>query len=362
VYTRVLRSDGSYDVYNITSHRGMNADGFLHLAWHEFGHSFANPIVDSYRGKLAAYASLYEPIAEQMRRQAYPRWHTCVYEHIVRAVVVRLVALEFGNDKAGQRLQYEADRGFVYVETLCDRLKQYENSREEFPALRDFFPQLIDVFAQAGPPDAPGEPDFRGPINAVVGDYQNVVVVVPTHEADKDVQQAIADFAAQVRDMFFLNAPLLTDEEALKQDLSDKGVLAYGTITGNAWTAALWEVIPIRIEPDKVVSDKAYEGADLRVITAWPNPGNPKRGVIVYTAQRAEDVVGINNVFHGPTDYVIAHGIDVLQSGSYAKNGGKWSLNQDGVVAEGAAARLLNEVQPDASSSGVSPNTCAENR
>ncbi|MFQ5983206.1 MAG: hypothetical protein ACE5KS_07520, partial [Woeseiaceae bacterium] len=45
-----------------------------------------------------------------------------------------------------------------------------------------------------------------------------------------------------------------------------------------------------------------YTGEDLRFITAWPNPQNPEKGVVMYAAQRAQDVVGINAVFHGPTD------------------------------------------------------------
>jgi len=84
--------------------------------------------------------------------------------------------------------------------------------------------------------------------------------------------------------------------------------------------------VPVTIEPNSIVSDLEYEGTDLRFITAWPNPDNPRRGVLIYTAQRAQDVVGINSVTHGTTDYVIAQGETILGAGSYMKSKDQWSI------------------------------------
>jgi len=64
----------------------------------------------------------------------------------------------------------------------------------------------------------------------------------------------------------------------------------------------------------------------LLFITAWPDPQNPKRGVVIYTAQKAEDIIGINSVFHGPTDYVVAKGTDSLKAANYKKQNGQWSF------------------------------------
>jgi len=74
------------------------------------------------------------------------------------------------------------------------------------------------------------------------------------------------------------------------------------------------------------VADKVYQGTDLRFISAWPNPQNPKRGILIYTAQQAGDIVGINSVFHGPTDYVVARGTTVLKAYNYKKNKDNWSF------------------------------------
>ncbi|MEJ2702459.1 MAG: hypothetical protein P8Z79_08455 [Sedimentisphaerales bacterium] len=82
----------------------------------------------------------------------------------------------------------------------------------------------------------------------------------------------------------------------------------------------------MRIESDRIVADKVYEGANLRFITAWPNPHNPEKGMVFYTAQKAENVLNINSVFHGPTDYVIARAAEPLTSANYNKQNGTWSL------------------------------------
>ena len=59
---------------------------------HEFCHSYANPIIDRHQGRLnAAGDKLFEPVADQMRSQAYANGHTLLCESLVRASVVRYV-------------------------------------------------------------------------------------------------------------------------------------------------------------------------------------------------------------------------------------------------------------------------------
>jgi hypothetical protein len=69
-----------------------------------------------------------------------------------------------------------------------------------------------------------------------------------------------------------------------------------------------------------------YEGSDLRFISAWPHPQNPNLGMVIYTAQQAKDVVGINGVYHGPTDYLVAQGQTVVHSANYAKKKDLWTF------------------------------------
>jgi hypothetical protein len=129
-----------------------------------------------------------------------------------------------------------------------------------------------------------------------------------------------------IKDRFYQNNPLITDKEALDWDLSKYAVIMYGTPEGNLLLAKYIGGLPVTIEKEKILADKVYEGENLRFITAWPNPHNSKRGFLIYSAQRAEDIPGINSVFHGPTDYVIAQELEVLHSGDYKKNEDAWKF------------------------------------
>jgi hypothetical protein len=118
---------------------------------------------------------------------------------------------------------------------------------------------------------------------------------------------------------------ILTDVQALQADLSKSSLRVYGTLQGNLWLAK-HVVLPVMIEPNRSTTGRIHEGSDLRFISAWPNPQNPNVGMIVYTAQRAEDVPYINSVMHGPTDYLVAQGRNVVHSANYVKKKGRWTL------------------------------------
>jgi hypothetical protein len=325
---RIERIDGAYDIYNICgpsgTENGFPNFGNLAIIWHEFSHSFVNPTTDKFREQVAQYESLYEPISESMKRQAYPDWLICVNEHIVRAVTTRIAYREFGKEAGEEALQYEKSRSFFYVEALCKRLEQYENQRDKYPTFVDFYPELINVFKELSEKEL-GDDFYSivGPINAVSDDPKSVIFIIPSHENDKAVQDKIHAYVKEGHDKFLKDSSILTDEEALKRDLSTNTLMVFGTTTGNLWLAQHIAELPVRIEADKIVADTVYSGANLRFISAWPNPQNPQKGVVIYTAQQAEDVIGIHSVFHGPTDYVIAKDTEVLKAANYKKQNGR---------------------------------------
>jgi len=335
---RVRQAEGTYAFYSICGNHGVSALGlplfgsaerFRHLLWHEFGHSFVNPLVEKHREQLTKYASLHKPIAEAMKQQAYGDWETCVKEHIVRAVTVRLTIRTRGPLVAVGALLSERMRGFAYIEPLCRRLARYETQRDKYPTFANFCPQLIDVFrelAEKEPVEGPVVVPSLANINAIVMDASTMVIILPTQERDRAVQQRIHQYAGIIRDRFFAGRPVITDQEALQRDLSANSLVVYGSPTGNLWLAKLLPQLPVRIDPDRIVAEAEYRGTNLRFITAWPNPQNPEKGVVIYTAQRAEDVVDINAVFHGPTDYVIARGTEVLNAAHYTKADGRWNF------------------------------------
>ena len=152
---RVTYEDGTSDVYSVigpTELRGgelffLGPDDLKHLIWHEFSHSFVNPVVDSFAQQVAQYAALLRPIKQQMADQAYQDWQTVVYEHVVRAVVARLALQHFGEQAYRDTINKEVARGFIYIEPICDALAfDYEPNRDIYTDLTSFFPKILDVF------------------------------------------------------------------------------------------------------------------------------------------------------------------------------------------------------------------------
>jgi hypothetical protein len=126
---------------------------------------------------------------------------------------------------------------------------------------------------------------------------------------------------------FFEDSNVVRDRDALGRDLSQNTLLVVGTPGGNLWLASHLGTLPIRIGPDRIVADAVYPGTHLKVVTALPNPQNDNRVMIIFTAQRPEDLAGgvkfIDEIIQAGresyvySDYVIADGMKVIASGNY---------------------------------------------
>jgi len=80
--------------------------------------------------------------------------------------------------------------------------------------------------------------------------------------------------------------------------------------------------LPFKMENGKLFADKEYTDPDLRFISCLPNPQNPANAILVYTAFTNNKIVDINNVFHGPEDYVVfVKRDDIIKKGFYKKEG-----------------------------------------
>jgi hypothetical protein len=333
---RLTYPDGGLELYAILGPQRVTdgvpvfgtAASLEHVALHEFSHSFVNPVTEQNVAQIDAYAEpLFEPIRERMDAMSYGNWETTVNEHLVRSVTTRMAYRRDGQQAGERVIETERSRGFIYLPSLVERLAEYEASRDRYPSFADFYPQLLATFEQLSQLDIVAEfgPDrFSGTINGVTEIAPNVILIVPTAESDSAAQAAIHDYVHRIRDAAYQDTPIITDAEALDRDLSENAVVAYGTLEGNLYLARHADRFPFRIDADRIIADRAYEDDDLRLISALPNPDNPARGLLVYTAQRPQDVAGINGVFHGPTDWLVAHGSERLGEGFYIKSDGDW--------------------------------------
>jgi len=130
-------------------------------------------------------------------------------------------------------------------------------------------------------------------------------------------EQAILGYVTALRDRWFKGAKIVKDKDAVKQNLSGSTLLVYGTPTGNAWLAKHEARLPFRFGKRRVEVGRTFEGGRLRVICTMRNPDNRDQRVVIYTAAASGDVVGLNSLFHGPTEWVVADGNRTLASGNW---------------------------------------------
>lgn len=339
---KVEADNGLYDVYGIIGPDGIinndesvipdySSEAILYIVWHEFSHSFVNPTTEKFIDEISMYGDLYSKIEKQMESQAYTNWQTCVNEHIVRAITARLIYLNQGQSAYDSTIAKERANGFYYVPALCDSFAKYEENRGKYPTFESYYPELINVFKELSEQEL-GEEffkiDFLGPINASFNnlDSIDIAIIMPTNEKNAEIQDEIYFYVEKIKDKFFPNAEMIKDTEALNRDLGDYTIIAYGTFEGNTWLQEHKDSFPFKVEEDKITADKVYGDTGMIMISAMPNPQNYKNPLVIYTAQDSEDIIEINNVFHGPTDFIISKDGEELYSGFYDKNKENWSF------------------------------------
>ena len=117
------------------------------LISHEFAHSVINPLTAKYAARVQARAGLFPAIATKMKENGYNTWEQTVYEHIIRAITVRLTTLSRGEAAGRAAMNEELKRGFVYVPPLVEKLATYEQSRDKYPTIATYYPELLTAFS-----------------------------------------------------------------------------------------------------------------------------------------------------------------------------------------------------------------------
>jgi hypothetical protein len=128
--------------------RFWDADALEALLWHEFSHVFVGDLPETCRRAIEADSALFEPLRPAMRQQGYMTWETCADEHLVRAVGVRLVGKMEGVRHGDEAFEQQYRLGFAWLPRLLLALQRYETSRDRYPTLADFCPELTRIFDQ----------------------------------------------------------------------------------------------------------------------------------------------------------------------------------------------------------------------
>ena len=171
---------------------------------------------------------------------------------------------------------------------------------------------------------------FSGPISGVSmidGVWEEkVVVIYPTNDLDIEALKIAQDYTFVVFERFHKprGRILLADTTALQTDLTEYGIMAYGTVESNLFLKRYACTFPFRIENQTIYADKEYTEKDVKFISCLPSPLNPTKGMNVYTALTNREIQGINMVFHGPEDYIVFLNRDTVISKGFYKKDEKW--------------------------------------
>lgn len=334
------KANGKDDIYAIVSTANtkdnipyLNMDNMLFYAWHEFGHSFVNPLTEKYIDEVNSASKLFEPIKETMSRQHYSSWETCVNEHIIRTIEIRLIEQNMGIIESKALLDNELMNRFIYIEPLIETLKDFETQRDEKNiTFSDFYPELLNTFDELLKTEYWKHANsFRGPINGTIvpnGIWEEKIsVIYPTKDLDTEALEIAQKYTLQIFAAFFepRGAILLADTVALTTDLSEYAIVAYGTIESNLFLKQYASSFPFRID-QVVYADKEYTEKDIKLISCVPNPLNPEKGMSIYTALSNKNIKDINKVFHGNEDYILFLDHEtIISKGFYNKNG-EWTF------------------------------------
>jgi len=167
-------------------------------------------------------------------------------------------------------------------------------------------------------------------IPPILNNCKAEVLIYPTSESSDSLNLKIKKQIDYLNSKFF-NMPdslYLADTIALKKDLVGYNITCYGSFNGNLWTKKYLKEIPIEITSEYIKTEKKIEGNKLRLITSWFAPKSKGFYVRFYTSQRSEEILNINSVNHGMTNYVIANEkSEPLEYGNYIYKNDKYLTN-----------------------------------
>ena len=309
----------------------LNEDRIRFYVWHEYGHFFVNPLADKYADRVRAVNRLFEPIRDRMFGQGYQTWITCVNEHIIRATTVRLFDIHLSPQLSKELLDSELRRSYIYIKPLVEKLKDFDRQRDENNiTFSEFYPELLSVLDSLLKIEywKQFNFNFQGPFSAVIS--EKISFIYPTQDADTEALKIAHDYVMQ----FFNSLPpeaaiLLADTTALKTDLSEYGIFAFGTIESNLFLKQYASTFPFIIENQTIYADGEYTDIEIKFVSCVPNPHNPQKGMLIFTALSNKAIQDIFNpgLLGGGDDYILfLNDGTVIKRGFYNKETEKWTF------------------------------------
>ncbi len=175
---------------------------------HEFCHSYCNPLVEKHITELETPGKeIFGRVKEAMSRMAYGNWETMMKESLVRASVIRYLRAKLGEEAAQKGIENEKRRQFFWIGGLSDLLGEYEESREMYASLDDFFPRIATFFqnytSKVDEDLKASEQDRQERLEKLKANSPLIVSIVPPNGAqdvDPNLQAIVITFDRTMKD------------------------------------------------------------------------------------------------------------------------------------------------------------------
>jgi len=294
--------------------------------WREILASQLSELSEPFRERLKATERLYAPLGASCASS----WHSCAQRHIAFAAACRLLGLHLDSKAAAEWPVKYARIGLPYLGPLVKRLKEYESSREKYQTLLDFYPRLLEALEEIQ--ERP-KPPFLGGIEAVAKSQGPFALILPTREREglSERLRLRAEETGLSR-----RAQVLSDTEALSEDLSAKTLVVIGTLRGNLWLRRHFQdlKLPVRFSGSGLAlarrpddgRDYRFQGRRLGLVSAALNPFDESRGLLLYSSQDPDLLPELLGLDFGPADYAILDGTRPLKVGLYEKSRRPWRV------------------------------------
>ena len=190
-----INDNGKWIFYHLDGFQKYS-DSFsnAYYAFHEFSHSFLEPISRKYSEEINKLAYLYQPLKEDFQRLGYTSWDRAFAEHLVTAGQLLLTKKVFGEERTRNMLERENTQGFRLLNRFCDYFKEYEANRRKFKDIEAFYPEILSRLSRLK------VEEFRRPgIMGFYPEYKEDKLFIKDLVPDSALQRA----GAQKDDIFF---------------------------------------------------------------------------------------------------------------------------------------------------------------
>jgi hypothetical protein len=316
----VAREDGTLERHAVL---GLGDGGLrVEILAHELAHSYVHPVADEHAALLEAGRAVMAVLGETMTAQAYGKPSIVANETLVRGLV-QLYLRDRHPERVISDLGTNEGQSFFWIEEVAETLEKARQGPQSPLDMASAAPQIALVLQQwAARPADQRLPSFHGPHNATVGRLS--LLVTPE-------DGPLADYAGMIHGRFHAPRGVALAKASAVPALPPGGLVAYGSPQSNPWVARIAELGRWKIQPDGIaLGGRWFAGEHLVLIACWPHPEDPKAALAVYAGASDEDVVGVNSVFHGPEDWLVARKVgqdfEVVAKGNFEKSERGWSL------------------------------------